>query len=244
MPAVYTTLDLAPAVLPDGDGVLPGAFARPRPRPEDVDLVVDGRALLHRLDESEGADTVSPLAGDLPPALRAEHVRALLDPAAAAGPAASLPGGRRVIYSCPDCEDLGCGAVTAVVEHDGEDVVWRDFAWQTGPTADPAREGYPGVGPYRFHRAAYRTVLRRLGTEPRTEPRTEPVTESRARSRVEPVTEALPELVTGARTKATVEPATGPRTRPRAELATEAPSEPVTAPRTRPRGEPLTEARG
>ncbi|MFF3843272.1 hypothetical protein [Streptomyces sp. NPDC001930] len=164
MPAVYTTLDLAPAVLPDGGGALPGAFARPRPRPEDVDLVVDGRALLHRLDEAEGVDTVSPLAGDLPPALRAEHVRGLLDPDAVATP---LPGGRRVIYSCPDCEDLGCGAVTAVVEHDGEDVVWRDFAWQTDPTAAPAREGYPGIGPYRFHRATYRTVLRRLGTQHR-----------------------------------------------------------------------------
>ncbi|MFE5655422.1 hypothetical protein [Streptomyces sp. NPDC056517] len=206
MPAVYTTLDLAPAVLPDGGGVLPGAFARPRPRPEDLDLVVDGRALLHRLDEAEGVDTVSPLAGDLPPALRAEHVHGLLDPDADAGPAGSLTGGRRVIYSCPDCEDLGCGAVTAVVEHDGEDVVWRDFAWQTGPTADPAREGYPGVGPYRFHRATYRTVLRRLGTEPRTELRTAPPIaprpEARARPRVEPRTEAS----TGPRTEASTEP--------------------------------------
>ncbi|MFB6528156.1 hypothetical protein [Streptomyces sp. NPDC056399] len=167
MPAVYTTLDLAPAVLPDGEGALPGAFARPRPRPEDVDLVVDGRPLLHRLDEAEGVDTVSPLAGDLPPALRAEHLRGLLDPDAAAGPEAPLAGGRRVVYSCPDCADLGCGAVTAVVEHEGEDVVWRDFAWQTGTTADLAREGYPGIGPYRFHRATYRTVLRRLGAERR-----------------------------------------------------------------------------
>ncbi|MFE5946899.1 hypothetical protein [Streptomyces sp. NPDC056480] len=188
MPAVYTTLDLAPAVLPDGGGALPGASARPRP--EDVDLVVDGRALLHRLDEAEGVDTVSPLAGDLPPALRAEHVRGLLDPDAAE---TSLTGGRRVIYSCPDCEDLGCGAVTAVVEHDGEDVVWRDFAWQTGPTAAPAREGYPGVGPYRFHRAAYRTALRRLGTEPRPEPRPEPRTEPLAEPPIEPPTEPAPE---------------------------------------------------
>ncbi|WP_406064109.1 hypothetical protein OG462_35375 [Streptomyces sp. NBC_01077] len=179
MPAAYTTLDLAPALLPGGGGLLPGAFPRPRPRPEDVDLVVDGRPLLHRLDEADGIDTVSPLAGDLPPALRAEHVRGLLDSDADSTP--SLPGGRRVIYSCPDCEDLGCGAVTAVVERDGEDVVWRDFAWQTGPTADPARDGYPGVGPYRFHGATYRAVLRRLGAEPDTEPDTEELrTEARA----------------------------------------------------------------
>ncbi|WP_329284870.1 hypothetical protein [Streptomyces sp. NBC_00691] len=189
MPAVYTTLDLAPAVLPDGEGVHPGAFARPRPRPEDVDLVVGGRALLHRLDEAEGIDTVSPLAGDLPPALRAEHVRALLAPDADGGPATRLPGGRRVIYSCPDCEDLGCGAVTAVVEHEGEDVVWRDFAWQTGPTADPAREGYPGVGPYRFHRAAYRTVLGGLAPEPGTAPRSAGPTGPRTEAPTGPLAE-------------------------------------------------------
>ncbi|MEU7298557.1 hypothetical protein AB0A76_36170, partial [Streptomyces exfoliatus] len=113
-----------------------------------------------------GPDVVSPLAADLPPTLRAAHVRRLLDPTP------SLADGRQVIYSCPDCEDLGCGAVTAVVERhdedgsDGEDggsIVWRDFAWQTGPTADPARDGYPGVGPYRFHGPTYRAVLLRLG---------------------------------------------------------------------------------
>ncbi|MFJ2054477.1 hypothetical protein ACIOMM_00890 [Streptomyces sp. NPDC087908] len=166
MPAVYTTLDLVPAALPDGGGVPSRALVRPRPRPEDVDLVVDGRSLLHRLDGAEGADTVSPLAGDLPPALRAEHLRALLAPEADGGRGAVLPAGRRVVYSCPDCEDLGCGAVTAVAEHDGEDVVWRDFAWQTGPSVDLEREGYPGVGPYRLHRTTLRTLLRRLGPGP------------------------------------------------------------------------------
>ncbi|MFF5785887.1 hypothetical protein ACFY8P_13100 [Streptomyces sp. NPDC012693] len=154
MPAAYTTLDLAPAVLPDGAP----PWGSPHPRPDGVDLVVDGRQLLHRLDEADGTDAVSPLAADLPPILRAEHVRRLLDPAP------SLADGRQVIHSCPDCADPGCGAVTAVVERageHGEDIVWRDFAWQTGPTADP-REGYPGVGPFRFHGAAYRDVLLRL----------------------------------------------------------------------------------
>ncbi|MCX4984634.1 hypothetical protein [Streptomyces sp. NBC_00572] len=152
MRGAYTTLDLAPATR--ADGVLPGSPTGPRH--DLVDLVVDGRPLLRLLDQADGVDTVSPLASDVPPVLRADHVERLLgrDPG---------PGdGRRVIYSCPDCEDLGCGVVTAVVEHHGEDVVWRDFAWQTGPTADAARDGYPGVGPYRFHGAAYRSVLLRL----------------------------------------------------------------------------------
>ncbi|MGW6389240.1 hypothetical protein ACWFR1_01790 [Streptomyces sp. NPDC055103] len=159
MPSAYTPLDLT------------------GPHRDTPDLVVDGRPLLHRLDEAEGVDAVPPLASDLPPAIRAEHVRLLLlDSADSAG--------RRIVYSCPDCDEPGCGAVTAVVERDGQDVVWRDFAWQTtdpAQTGDPApgdptqttypapgdpvdleRDGYPGVGPYRFRGDAYRAVLLRL----------------------------------------------------------------------------------
>lgn len=150
MPSAYTSLDLTPAT-----DLAP------------TDLLVGGRPLLHRLDGADGADTVSPLASDLPPVLRAEHVRRLLD----AGDH-GLPGGRYVIHSCPDCDDPGCGAVTAVVERDGDDVVWRDFAWWTGPAVDLARDGYPGTGPYRFHGPTHRAVLLRLldGTRPGTAP--------------------------------------------------------------------------
>ncbi len=34
--------------------------------------------------------------------------------------------------------------MTAVIERDGEDVIWRDFAWQTGAHADLERDGYHG----------------------------------------------------------------------------------------------------
>ncbi|MFJ9428241.1 hypothetical protein ACIRQY_01140 [Streptomyces sp. NPDC101490] len=181
MPVPYTPLDLTPADLPGGTApVRPPTGDAPPPTGhtdlpvggtdrtvidtglplddeglllDDADLLVDGRSLLLRLDACEGADTVSPLAGDLRPVLRAEHIRLLLAPGAAA---------RRVIYSCPDCDDPGCGAVTAVVERDGDDVVWRDFRWQTGPDTDPVRDGYPGVGPYRFHGPGYRAALRAL----------------------------------------------------------------------------------
>lgn len=152
MPSAYTTFDLT------------------GPHRDTSDLVVDGRPLLHRLDEVDGVDAVSPLASDLPPSLRAASLRALL-----------RATGRRIVYSCPDCEHPGCGAVTVVVERDGEDVVWRDFAWQTRGLDDPVdldRDGYPGVGPYRFRGDTYRAVLLRLlgdatagpGPEPEPEP--------------------------------------------------------------------------
>ncbi|XUM03221.1 hypothetical protein ACQ86F_07165 [Streptomyces venezuelae ATCC 10712] len=136
MPVPYSSLDLVSAASPGGEHL-------------HHDFLVDGRPLLHRLDETDGFDTVSPLAADAPPTVRAAHAQALL----------LADGTRRVIHSCPDCDDPGCGAVTAVVAREGGDVVWRDFAWQTGPTADLAREGYPGVGPYRFPGETYRSVL-------------------------------------------------------------------------------------
>jgi hypothetical protein len=39
-------------------------------------------------------------------------------------------GGRTAMYVCAECGDLGCGAVTAVVEVDGDKIVWREFGYQ------------------------------------------------------------------------------------------------------------------
>ncbi|MFB7511797.1 hypothetical protein [Streptomyces sp. NPDC056144] len=146
MPSAHTLLDLTAPGLTASDLTASDLAAS--------DLVVDGRPLLHRLDEAEGIDAVPPLAADLPPVLRADHVRALLT--------APRTAVRRTLYSCPDCADgdaLGCGTVSVLVAHDGEDVVWSDFAWQTEKEIDPVRDGYPGVGPYRFRADAYRSAL-------------------------------------------------------------------------------------
>ncbi len=67
-----------------------------------------------------------------------------------------------MIYGCPECADLACGAVTAVIEQDGDDYIWRDFAWQTDEHADLERNGYHGIGPFRFHGPDYRTALAAL----------------------------------------------------------------------------------
>ncbi|MFF9391071.1 oxidoreductase [Streptomyces griseoluteus] len=150
MSPVYATFGLEPAtrvgaVLADGGYQVHRDF---------VDFVVDGSPLLFRLAD---LDAVSPLASDLPPAVLDAQVRALLledEP--------PLPGGRFVLYGCPECTDLGCGAVTVVIERDGDDYRWRDFAWQTGEHVDLDRDGYHGTGPFHFHGPAYRAALTAL----------------------------------------------------------------------------------
>ncbi|MGX4688563.1 oxidoreductase [Streptomyces sp. JNUCC 63] len=150
MSAEYATFGLAPAtrageILTDGGHQVHRDF---------VDFLVDGRPLLFRLSD---LDAVSPLASDVPPAIFTAQVRGLLLESEA-----PLPGGRYVIYGCPECEDLACGAVTAVIERageDGTDYLWRDFAWQTDQHADLELNGYHGMGPFRFDGAEYRAAL-------------------------------------------------------------------------------------
>ncbi|GHE48714.1 oxidoreductase [Streptomyces capitiformicae] len=119
-----------------------------------VDFIVDGRPLLFQLSD---LDAVSPLASDVPPSIFSAQVRSLLLEAEA-----PLPDGRYVIYGCPECADLACGAVTAVIERAGDDYVWRDFAWQTEEEADLKLNGYTGIGPFRFHGPEYRSALQSL----------------------------------------------------------------------------------
>ncbi|MBC9713639.1 oxidoreductase [Streptomyces sp. TRM66268-LWL] len=157
MCAEYATFGLAPAmraggVLANGDYQVHRDF---------TDFIVEGRPLLFQLSD---LDAVSPLASDVPPAIFTTHVRRLLLEAEA-----PLPGGRFVIYGCPECESLECGAVTAVIESDpasGEDFIWRDFAWQTQDEVDLERDGYHGIGPFRFRGEEYRSELGRLLAAP------------------------------------------------------------------------------
>ncbi|ORT53869.1 oxidoreductase [Streptomyces sp. CB03238] len=146
----HASFALAPATR-TGGVLTTGAYQVHR---DFLDFLVDGRPLLHQLSD---LDAVSPLASDVPPAIFTDQVRGLLLDAEA-----PLPGGRYVIYGCPECESLACGAVTAVIERDGDDVVWRDFAWQTDESADLDLNGYHGIGPFRFHGDQYRAELERL----------------------------------------------------------------------------------
>jgi hypothetical protein len=150
MSAAYATFGLAPAMRA-GSVLADGAYQVHR---DFVDFIVDGRPLLFRLSD---LDAVSPLAADVPPAIFTAQVRALLLEAEA-----PLPGGRYVVYGCPECADLACGAVTTVIERDGDDYVWRDFAWQTEERVDLELNGYHGIGPFRFRGEEYRAALRSL----------------------------------------------------------------------------------
>lgn len=57
---------------------------------------------------------------------------------------------RVLLYVCPECGDIGCGAYSAYsafAERAGVTYVWRDFAYENG-YGDP--RPISGVGPYTF----------------------------------------------------------------------------------------------
>lgn len=69
--------------------------------------------------------------------------------------------GRKALYVCSECGDLGCGGLLCVVEAEGDRVVWRDFAWDATAGEEDAQR-YPEVGPFYFERAAYEDALAKL----------------------------------------------------------------------------------
>lgn len=125
-----------------------------------VDFVVDGRSLLEYLG---WPDQITALEGKPRPVNEAAIRQLLmLEPT-------ELVDGRQAIYICPECGDLGCGAISAVVELRGDFVVWEDFASynpynydENAPPGTPAigRAGYEGIGPFIFDAEAYAQAIR------------------------------------------------------------------------------------
>lgn len=70
--------------------------------------------------------------------------------------------GRISLYVCPECGDLGCGAITIRIVGTSGEIVWRDFGYENNYEAHVERELFAPLGPYRFDRADYTAQLEAL----------------------------------------------------------------------------------
>jgi hypothetical protein len=74
---------------------------------------------------------------------------------------------RVMIYVCPECAELECGAVTVAVKREGNDVVWERFAFENSYDAEVIKT-YDHIGPFRFSGEQYQQTLgrrlREIGT--------------------------------------------------------------------------------
>ena len=120
-----------------------------------ADFVVDGAALSRRAQAR--ADLISCLGWGTRAGQDAVVAMLLLE-----RPCEALEG-RVPIYVCPECGDIYCGAVTAVIERLGDTVVWRNFGFETGLDIDPPvldQANLADLGPFEFPWAMYENAIR------------------------------------------------------------------------------------
>jgi hypothetical protein len=110
-----------------------------------LDFIVDGESLY---DQLHFGDQVTAL-GCWPPDSERENIQRLLS-----------ASGRVPLYVCAECGDLGCGAITALVERTPEGFVWRDFAFENNYDATMTdMDSYRAVGPFVFNKTEYWQLL-------------------------------------------------------------------------------------
>ena len=97
-----------------------------RPHLVAAEFIVDGRSLLNHCERATGQtfDFVSPF-GWTPP----DHQLALAERLLLRRPPL-LPSGRREFLVCPECADLGCGCISAIVHSEDGCFIWSDFGYE------------------------------------------------------------------------------------------------------------------
>jgi len=117
-----------------------------------LDFVVDGKSLWEALGKRH--DMVSILCAEYSANETAKALgRLLLDQKA------DLPNDRRSFFVCSECGDLGCGAITAVIERQAEAITWKAFGYENTYEDKILLDAYGTVGPFTFDATAYRRTL-------------------------------------------------------------------------------------
>jgi hypothetical protein len=71
-----------------------------------------------------------------------------------------LKSGRHLLYVCPECGDIGCGAVTVLLSSEGDQISWLKFRYENNYDEDMWEEdAYRMIGPFQFSKEQYREAL-------------------------------------------------------------------------------------
>lgn len=65
----------------------------------------------------------------------------------------ALNNGRVMIYVCPECGDIDCGAITANIRDHGNKIIWSDFGYEN--SYGGLIETYDQIEPIEFDRTGY-----------------------------------------------------------------------------------------
>lgn len=65
-----------------------------------------------------------------------------------------------MLFVCPECADLGCGAITMSITKEGDSFVWSEFAYENNyDEAMTDFASYASIGPFRFEARQYLSTL-------------------------------------------------------------------------------------
>src|SRR5205807_1544048 len=97
-----------------------------RPHLLAAEFILDGRPLLEHCEGATGQtfDLVSPFGWTAP-----DYQLALAESLLLRRPPL-LATGRQQFLVCPECADIGCGAITAAVRSEGGYFVWELFGYE------------------------------------------------------------------------------------------------------------------
>jgi len=112
-----------------------------------LDFVIDGKSL----SEEIGGDLISCLGWFLPK----ENEKAVNQIMLKAD--SELSDSRYILYVCPECGDISCGAITAIIERIDDNIIWRDFGFQNDYENEIRL--IKEFNKFVFDRAQYRNVL-------------------------------------------------------------------------------------
>ena len=121
-----------------------------------VDFSINGESLLTAIVNSDGghADFMGCVVRGFPE----QNVKTVGRLMCAEAPDSG--SGRVLLYVCPECGDIGCGAYSAFVECVGGTYVWQGFAYENG-YEDP--KPISKIGPYVFEGSQYEAEVSRAG---------------------------------------------------------------------------------
>lgn len=69
---------------------------------------------------------------------------------------AETEGGRVLLYTCPECGDIGCGAYSVYVRQNDDCFTWGSFAYENGYEEPQIIDG---VGPFSFEKDVYEAAI-------------------------------------------------------------------------------------
>ena len=114
---------------------------------EYYDFIISGQSL-RKILNIENADFISPFGWGA----NKDYNRHLLN-VFRLKEKSELTSGRIMLYVCPECGDIDCGAITVKIKDFGDRIIWSDFGFETNYGGQS--ESYDQIEPIEFNRSDY-----------------------------------------------------------------------------------------